>query len=509
MTNEQLVTSNSSPMKSKLIHLEGDVKQTNRAKDINSKINLLETSLGALQEQLEVVNKSVEEGLDRLSDTDLDLTAKVSETYKRLGSIDGTYKSLIKISNDIDSEVKKLTMEMEEVAEQSAAELGRVETMSSTQIKKTNEQHQELIIRVNDLVEHSRETNKELASSVKKNTDALLALEKQLVAEIDALANTTEERDNAISTDLNEAKKTIEKNKAKIIQMQSIDEALSKRATALEISAAELTDKSRMIESSVNMLDARTQDLSQSVGKLQEQSELHSSLISGLQKTAAEIANSLMALTDREKYHFRSLTGALLLVLLLVTTLYFYQQGINETNAVVSAETNQLVDQKVASLQQQTTMAETEIAVTQNELAAINEKLEGDIKLVNSKLVNLNDQAASLDGRLNRVSPFSQFGADNIIHGPQWLAAQPGNNLVIQLAMVSDKKELYVIAQRYSHYLNEQLAYYVVKTELGEKYVLTYGSFTNKADISAALYRMPRNINFQRPGVTSIAALQI
>ena len=501
MANEQRVSADDNQASNKLIRLAGDVTKTNRANDINNKINHLEGSLEDLQTELDAVNKSVEEGLDRLSDNDLDITAKVAETYKRLGEIDGTYKSLSKISDDIDSEVKKLTADIEIVVEQSAAELDRVESSSSAQIKETKEQHEQLVVRVNGLVEQSRETNKELADSIKKNTDALLTLERQLVAEIDALANTTEERDNKIAAEVDQAKNAIEKNKARIIQMQTVDEALAKRATGLEITTAELTDKSRKLESSVDLLDARTSDISDAVIKLQEKNQQQDSLISEIQKTAEEMARSLLTLTNLEKFHFRSLTGALLLVFLTVASLYFYQNSITEEN-------NLIVDQKMVGLQQQNTIADKELAEINNKLLAMNEKLEGDIKETNSKLLDLNDQTDSLDGRLNRVSPFSQFGKDNIIHGPQWLAVQPSNKLVIQLSMVSDKKALYEIAQRYSYHLKQQMAYYTVKTAQGEKYVLTYGSFANNAEVSAALYRMPHYINQRRPSVAHMADIQ-
>lgn len=508
MTNEQQASADDNQVDNKLIHLEGDVARPNRAKDINNKINHLEDSLNNLQGELEVVNKSVEQGLDRLSDNDLDITAKVSETYKRLGEIDGTYKSLSKISDNINSEVKNLTAEMELVVEQSAAELGRVESSSAEQINETKEQHEQLVIRVNDLVEHSRETNSELTQSIRKNTDALLALEKQLASEIEVLANTTEARDNEIATEVDETKRAVEKNRARIIQMQTVDEALAKRATALEIEAAELTDKSRKLESSVDLLDARTSDISDAVIKLQEKSQQQASLISDIQKSANEMANSLLALTRLETFHFRSVTGALLLVLLAVIALYFYQYSSNQENIVASAERNLLVDQKVTNLQQQNTAAENDLVAINDKLIAMNEKLESDIKETNGKLLDLNDQADSLDGRLNTVSPFSQFGKDNTIHGPQWLAAQPSNKLVIQLLMVSDKKELYDMAQRYSYYLKQQLAYYTVKTAQGEKYVLTYGSFATDAELSAALYNLPRYLNHQRPDAVRMADIQ-
>ena len=134
MTNEQLASDSTadkkSPVADNLIHLEGEVKAANQARDINAKINLLEDSLGDLQTELDSINKSVDEGLDQLSNNDLDLTSKVSETYKRLGEIDETYKTLSAISNDIDSEGKKLTVEISEVADQSAAELEKLEASS-------------------------------------------------------------------------------------------------------------------------------------------------------------------------------------------------------------------------------------------------------------------------------------------------------------------------------------------------------------------------------------------
>jgi len=74
--------------------------------DINTKITALDTDLLQLREELSTINSSVEEGLDRLGDTDTDLTAKISETYKRLGEIDNAYKSLIEISSRIDNDIQ-------------------------------------------------------------------------------------------------------------------------------------------------------------------------------------------------------------------------------------------------------------------------------------------------------------------------------------------------------------------------------------------------------------------
>ena len=78
--DEIVPENNASPL------LEFDENNTaSTGKDINNKISSLDTDLAQLRAELLTINNSVEEGLDRLGDTDTDLTAKVSETYKRLG----------------------------------------------------------------------------------------------------------------------------------------------------------------------------------------------------------------------------------------------------------------------------------------------------------------------------------------------------------------------------------------------------------------------------------------
>lgn len=105
MTNKQSANSKATH-DDNLITLEDKSQDVKRASDINNKIITLEDNLGDLQTELNEVNMSVVEGLDRLNDSDLDLTSKVTETYKRLGEIDHTYKSLSGILDNIDSDVK-------------------------------------------------------------------------------------------------------------------------------------------------------------------------------------------------------------------------------------------------------------------------------------------------------------------------------------------------------------------------------------------------------------------
>jgi ElaB/YqjD/DUF883 family membrane-anchored ribosome-binding protein len=481
MTNQQQLHTDEAPPENKLIHLERESDAVGQAKDINAKIGLLESSLSELQTELDVINRSVDEGLDRLGDSDLDLTSKVSETYKRLGEIDNTYKSLSTISENIDNEVRKLTAEIEDVATQSAADL---ESHNS----QFNEQHQQLVERVNDLVRHSQETNAQLTQSINDNIDALLKLENELVAEIDALANTTRERSDGIE-------KEVESSKARILQLQKVDDALDKRAASLEATSADLSRRSKELDASVSLLDMRTDELSTLVDKLLEDSEKHASLISALQDKSVEMAMSIRALAGTENRHFKILSSFLLIAILAIAGLYFYHQSEMSHDATVTAERSQVVDQQISGLQQ-------------DNLVTLNDKLEQEVNTLNGKLQNMEDQAQSLDGRISNISPFSQIGSNNIIHGPQWLARQPADSFAIQVAAVADRKDLYEIAERYNHYLKDELSWYALQTAGAEKFVLVSGAYTGEREAAVVMRRLPRYVNFQRPAITRMSDIQ-
>lgn len=485
MTNQQPLHADEAPPNNNLIELEQETRVVGQANDINAKISLLESNLSELQNELDVINRSVDEGLERLSDSDLDLTSKVSETYKRLGEIDNTYKALSIISENIDSEVKKLTTEIEDVATQSATDLENHNSQFT-------QQHEQLVERVNDLVRHSHETNTQLTQNIKDNTEALLKLEKELVTEIDSLASETKQRSDDIE-------KEVESSKARILQLQAVDDALEKRAASLEATAARLTQTSKELDSSINLLDMRTDELSAIVDRLLEYSDRHSSLISALQEKSVEMAMSIKALAGTENKHFKILSGFLLVAILAIAGLYFYHQSEMNHDAIVTAERAQVVDQHISSLQQGNMKSAVTIAEVQDNLVALNDKLEDEVNTLNGKLQNMNDQAESLDGRISNISPFSQIGSNNIIHGPQWLSQQPADYFAIQVAAVSNKNDLYDIAERYNHYLKDELSYYTIKSGRGEKYVLVSGGYASERQAAAVIRRLPRYVNFQRP----------
>jgi predicted nucleic acid-binding Zn-ribbon protein len=479
---------------SKLIHLDRDTENTGRTRDINAKISMLETSLGELQSELGAINSSVDQGLERLGDSDLDLTSKVSETYKRLGEIDHSYQSLSTLSENIDSEVRKLTTEIEDVAVQSAANLENRESQLTGQ-------HEALVERVNDLVSLSHETNMQLTQSIADNTTALRKLERELVEDIDALANSTNQRSENIE-------KELESSRARILQLQAVDDVLEKRAVMLETTTAGLTQKSRELHTSLELLDMRSDELSAMIDKLLEHNEKHASLISGLQNKSVEMAMSIKALAGTENRHFKITSGFLLLAMLALAGLYFYHQSEMSHDAIVTAERVEVVDQQLTGLQQHSRKSAVTLEQLEHGLVALNDRVDNEVRVLESKLQTLDDQAQSLDGRISTMSSFSRIGSDNIIHGPQWLAQQPAGNYAIQVATVSDRNDLYAIAKRYSRYLTDTLSYYTVATAQAPQYVLVSGGYGSEQGASGVVRRLPRYVNFQRPEIRRMAEIQ-
>lgn len=478
-----------------LIFDENNTVGTGR--DINEKITSLDADLRQLRAELGIINDSVEEGLDRLSDKDTDLTAKVSETYKRLGEIDNAYKALLKISARIDNEIQKLNGDVSDVAELSASGIKNLEQSTLTQSKEFAEKNQQIVSRVNHLVETSKLTSEMMNQSIHSATERMLQIEKEVVAQIESLSSRTKDKTQAIE-------KTVEQNSANILKLQSVDEAITRRATALEITAAELTARGQYLDSSVEQLQIGSDILASGIktlkertSSLEELTNRHGSLIEGLQKAGADISGRLAALSVREGKHFKFATAGLLLLLVVTAFIYFSQQNQFSANQARVAENSE----KLTYLQQ----VQSGSAVTTTESLAL---LESKIQQTNNRILAVEDQVQSVDGRLNQSLPFSQIGDDNIIHGPQWIASLPQDNLTVQLAYVDNKDTLYEIAQRYRFKLKDSLAYFNVKEKGADKFVLLSGSYNTQQQAMDAVESLPGYIGSQKPVIRKLKTVQ-
>ena len=469
------------------------------AKDINSKISTLDSDLDHLRAELVTINNSVEEGLDRLSDSGTDLTAKVSETYKRLGEIDNAYKSLMEISSRIDVDIQTLNGDVGNIAQQSASGIKNLEQSSIAQSHEFTQKNQQVASRVNQLVETSKITSELLNQKIQSNTEGMLKIEKSITTEIKTLASATKEKTDSIEN-------IVDSNKAKILKLQSVDEAIIRRATTLEISSAELSVSAQHMSKNIAILEKSSEALFSGVSELktrtdelEELTDKQGFIISGLQKATSDIANKVTVLTGLENTHFKIVGSGFLALLLATVTIYFMQQNQFELNDSRYVERSVSVDEQITSMQQE--------RIKSN--AAINTSL---VK-IKSELASVQDQAQSVEGRLSQTSPFSYIANDNILHGEQWIAALPKDNFALQLAYVDDKKSLFEIAQRYNFYLKDSLSYFSVKDDISVedgavKYVLLTGSYASQQQALTAMDNLPAYIDMQRPLIRKLDDIQ-
>ena len=518
-TSEKSSEQTSGDIESKLIKLE-EAAEVSTGSDINNKINTLDTDLAKLRYELAMINDSVEEGLDRLSDTDTDLTAKVSETYKRLGEIDNAYKSLIDISSRIDFDIQRLNGDVSIVAKESASGIKNLEQSTIEQTNAFTEKNQQVVSRVNQLVETSKLTNELLNEKIQSTTDNILQVEQKVVAEIESLSAATSDKTETLD-------KAVENNKAKILKLQSIDEAIIRRATTLEITSAELTVKSEKLDESVDELQINTDVLSRGVDELRERTHdlesrvnTNSKLIGGLQQASASIAENISALSGREKRHFNIVSFGFVMLLIVTAVLYFSQQEQFSINDSRYAERSDNVDNQIASLQQvqSSTEVSTQDALVQleNKIDAMNTSIQEDVKKeiaqVNRAVQDTQDQVQSVEGRVNQISSFNRIGDDNTIHGEQYINEVPSQNYTVQVAYVDNKDSMYAIAQRYNDYMKDKLYYFEVPVEssgtVEMKYVLLSGNYTSDQQAVAASQVMPAYIEQQRPVIRQFETVQ-
>ena len=484
----------------KLIQLEESKPERTLPKDLNQRIGQIDTELDELRSELKNTNKGVKTSLTQLSDKDTDLTSRVSEAYQQLGNLDNAYQSLTDKSSRISTEIKAISKQIIGISEKTDAEIGTL-----------SEGFQTLLQQLEELSHKSKLTTQQLNKSIKDNAQSMQALEQTLLSEIDGLAQRTQARDDdlsaatkAVGEGLSKAEEEIRASQARMIKLQSVDQALEKRADLLEATTAELSKTSKELSRATTQLNQRTSQLSTAIESLQKTSVEHSGLIARLQGQAEKTANALYSLIMLEKRHFRLVTGGLILLLLAISALFFYEYGNWRQEAVVN---NQL-QAEVGGLSEDLAATDNDVARVDQRIAEVDTNVQTEITQIQDKLTNLGDQVESLDGRLTNQRPYKTFGNGNVIHGPEWLAAQPAQLYAIHIATLNDKQSLYKLAERYSQYLNDDLAYLPVQVNQSERFALVYGQYASEQEATTALSRLPRYIERQQPVVQPMSNIQ-
>lgn len=488
-----------------LVSLVDDGKEK-QVMEINKQMTSLEDSIIKLNKQLNSTNKQVKNDVQRLTESDAEITDKVAETYKQLGIIESTFQSLSVESQKINTDLKKVNSTIKAFERSSADALNSAIENQSQINGEFKSNHEEVVERAEKLAKKATSISKKLDKSIKDNSKALTDLEARIVVELETIAQTSEKRDQKLDDKIDTANDEINSHKAKMMLMQSVDEALEKRASALEQTSQQLLADSAALKDTTETLDILTSRLVADVdaleihtARLQQQNDQQQGVIETLQDKAESLGRSLLALADLEKKHFRALGAFSLLLMLAVIGLFFYGQYARDTESNAEALRNSQVNESITDLQ---TRVQDEQMASQVFYSEITD-LQKDIDSIQDKMLAMNDQVESLDGRVQFLAPLYNFGSSNTIHGSQWMAnLDPALNS-IKIATVNDKQSLYEIAQRYSHYFTEELAYY---STADNQFTLIYGgNFKDDAVLENALRRMPRYINHQAISVISNA----
>ncbi|MEW8505239.1 MAG: hypothetical protein AB2598_00920 [Candidatus Thiodiazotropha sp.] len=486
--------------KENLVELEGVSSASSLPNELNNKIGKIDSDLDDLRSELKNTNRSVKTSLAHLSDKGSDLTTKVSETYQQLGALDGAYKSLSHKSATISKDIKTISKQINQVNDKSSADIGLL-----------NEGYQALIARTDELSKKSKQTTQTLNKSIKDNAKMLQELESALVAEIDSLAKSSQERDDdladksdEISQNLSKAEEDIRSNQARLLKLQEVDQAIEKRVTSVESTAGELSKKSRELSRSTTLLNKQTTQLSEAIDELRIRTDEHSDQISDLQERVEKGAKALVSLIMLEKRHFRILGASLLLVL--VALLVFV--GYESVNWKSESQINTALQTGIETTAAQLAATDSQLGELSNQTAAAHKVMQEEISDINDRLVTMGDQVDTLDGRVTNMRPHRKIGNGNAIHGSAWIAKQPAANHTIHLATVSEKQEIYKLAERYSNHLRDDLAYLPVTIRNTQKYALIYGNFSARSEAESALNRLPPMIERNSPSLHTMQRVQ-
>mgnify|MGYP002639696670 FL=1 len=510
--------SSAPPADNNLVTIQDPGKE-NQVMEINRQMTALESSITTLTKKLNTTNKQVKSDVNRLTTSDAEITEKVADTYRQLAVIESNFGELSKQSTQITADLKNVNKTIKTFEKSSTEALNLAIDNQSDINGEFRTQHEDLIKRAEKLSKNAKTISTKLTNSIQQNSKALAELEAKVVTDLENIAKSSETRDEKLDDKIKSSNDEIGSQKAKMLLMQSVDEALDKRAALLEQTSAQLIEDSQDLRDSTEILDVLTSKLSADVdalerhtARLAKENIEQQGQIDELKINTNSITRTLLALATLEKKHFRVLAAGSLLLLLAVIASFFYGEYLRDTEQTVEVQRNEVVNEQVANLQNKVEdeqMASqvfySEILDLQNNLTQVKTELQEKTEQFKAEIVEMNDSVESLDGRVQYLAPLYNFGSDNTIHGSQWLSNLDAEKMSIKIATVADKQGMYEIAQRYNNYFTQELAYFQTDDK---QYTLVYGgNFNDDQQVKSTLRNMPRYINHELIGSISNAEI--
>jgi len=496
---------------------EISAKSEQQVIEINNQMTAVEGSISTLSKKLNATNKKIKTDVTRLTTSDAEISDKVADTYKQLAVIDNTFEELSQQSNKITIDLKNVNTTLKEFKKSSTTALNHAIDTQAEVNEEVKQQHEELIQRAEKLSKNAKTISTKLTKSIRENSKALSELEAKIITDLEKVAQSSQTRDDRLEDKIKTSNDELSSQKAKMLLMQSVDEALEKRASALESTSAKLIDESQKLRETTETLDILTSKLSADVealelhtARLAQENIEQQAQIDELQINSGFITRTLLALAQLEKKHFRALAAGSLLLLLAIIATFFYGEYARDTDRAVEMQRNTVINEQVSNLenkiedeQMASQVFYSEIIELQNNLTQVRSELQQKTEAITAEIVEMNDEVQSLDGRVQYLAPLYTFGSDNTIHGSEWLSSLDESKMSIKIATVTDKQDMYDIAQRYSNYFSEELAYFITADK---QYTLIYGgNFNDEQHVKDTLRKMPGYINFEPIGSISNA----
>ena len=513
----------SSDLRSKLNdigNVEADIEQS--VNKTLEKITSVESEISQLYRDIDNTNVAISENVKKIESEQTDLSTKVSETYKQLGSVEKSYSTLKTKSNKITKDIKDITLQVETVSDEIRqqiisienntsnldSKIDVVETQSVQLAKQVTAGQEELIERTNSIVSEAKKTAMALEKSIKENAALMAKIEAKLVTEIESLAQSTDEKTSNLSNDIDKANSEIKSHSAKMLKLQSVDEALDKRAVTLEETAKSLTAETQLLLKSVETLDTRStalEDTVETLGikvyRIEQENEIQQVQLGLLKEKTTQTNATLVALSRLVSFNFVS-TGIFLTILVAsMIALYIYQDNLWSLESSSTAQRTEQVNQQINGLTQH-------VNTTDDKAADRIAQLENQVITLNQQLKTVNDKNVSLDNRLVNIAPHRKIGNDNILHSQQWIKQQSDDHFSIKVLTAKTEKDMFELAVRYNHYLNDVLSYKTILDKDAVEYILYMGSYADQTTAETAIKSLPFRLNGEEPSLTTFAKMK-
>ncbi len=466
--------------------------------EINQQMSMLEDSIEALDGKLVSTNQQIQSDVERLTDSDADITEKFATTYKQLGIIEASLQELSDDSGRLNTELDQVNTNIRVIEQEATAALKDAVENQSEVNETFHANHEAIVERADKLAKKATALSSKLTKSINQNSKALAELEARIVNELESVAQASEQRDADLSNQVEIINKEVSSQKAKMLLMQDVDAALEKRATSLEDISNKLSKDTTRLKKSTKDLNLITAKLGTDVEALQthtqqlaEQNTEQQGFINSLLERTTILGDSLLAQARIERKHFHIMSVISLLIILTIVGVYYVNQHQRELDLIAQSAHDNVVNEQVTVLQNQLSAEQAAKTHLQQEVVG----LQQNIATMEDQIQGMNDQVESLDGRVQYLAPLNSFGGNNTIHGSHWLQQLQPEQFSIHIAAVTDKQEMYKIAQRYNRYFVEELAYYI---DDKQQYHLIYGGkFATQQQALQTINRMPRYISHQ------------